>query len=417
VSGPWNCEEALSPEDFAAILRRAIFDCYKWHTHAEDRPVLCPFPLVLDAPTWDYLAQTAESLARETLAAEAELLARIDLHDRLGLPAKLRRVLHGSSRGSTEATARVMRFDFHWTMDGWRITEANTDVAGGFIEASGVTQLMAAHYPHCRVAGDPAGALADAIHHRVGEGATAGLMHLTVYTEDRQVMLYLGRRLKERGVSACLFDPSQLRWAGARASIACDWHAGPLDVLVRFFPAEWLPRLSAATGWQRFFASGQTPACNPGQAVLTQSKRFPLVWDRLSTPLPTWRSLLPETRSPEEVAGNGGGWVLKPALGHEGKDIGIDGVTDADAWQRIRRAAAKEPGSWVAQRRFEVLPLSTPDGLLYPCLGVYVIDGRAAGAYGRMGVRPLIDDRSREVVVLIRQSPGEGPAGAAGRHL
>src|SRR5262249_25414333 len=160
-----------------------------------------------------------------------------------------------------------------------------------------------------------------------------------------------------------------------RASVACDWYTGPLDVLVRFFPAEWLPRLPAATGWQRFFASGQTPVCNPGHAVLSQSKRFPLVWDRLTIPLPAWRSLVPETRSPGEVGEKrAGAWVRKPALGHEGKDIGIDGVTDADAWQRIRRAAAKEPGAWIAQRRFEVLPLSTPDGLLYPCLGVYVID-------------------------------------------
>jgi hypothetical protein len=96
--------------------------------------------------------------------------------------------------------------------------------------------------------------------------------------------------------------------------------------------------------------------------------------------------------------------VLKPALGHEGRDVGIDGVTEPAAWSAIRRAAARDPDAWAAQRRFAVPELPTPEGPLYPCLGVYVIDGRAAGAYGRAGVRPLIDDRSREVAVLVRQS-------------
>jgi glutathionylspermidine synthase len=418
---PWTCERPLSPEDYARVLRRAIFDCCKWHTQAEDRPVLCPFPLVLDADTWEQLARLAEALAREALAAEQELLHRPDLHDRLGLPRAQRRCFRrAAALGPTPGGARVMRFDFHWTADGWRISEANTDVAGGFIEASGVTRLVAAYYPDCRPAGDPAGALAEAVRERVGAGARVGLMHLTVYTEDRQIMLYLARRLEERGVSACLFSPVQLRWAKGQAGVASDWYRGPVDLVVRFFPADWLPRLPAVTGWEAFLAGGRTPACNPASALLTQSKRFALTWDRLATPLPTWRALLPETRSPRDVAGRAeGDWVLKPALGHEGLNVGIQGVTEPADWRHIRRAAFWSPGAWAAQRRFEVLALPTPDGPLFPCLGVYVIDGRAAGAYGRVGVRPLIDDRSREVVVLVRSSTttAEGPTHAAGRGL
>jgi glutathionylspermidine synthase len=178
-----------------------------------------------------------------------------------------------------------------------------------------------------------------------------------------------------------------------------------VDLLVRYFPAEWLPNLPAATGWKSFLFGGRTPTCNPAYTIVTQSKRFPLVWGRLKTAMPTWRALLPETCSPHEVSGPlGDAWVLKPALGHEGKDVGISGVTDADDWLRIRHAAFKNPEEWVAQRRFQALPLATPDGPLYPCVGVYIIDGRAAGAYGRMALQPLIDDRSREVAVLVRAS-------------
>jgi glutathionylspermidine synthase len=403
---PWRCGEPLPPPDYARLLRRAIFDCCKWHTQVEDRPVLCAFPLVLDADRWDEVAHLAERLATETLAAERELLERGDLHERLGLPRALRRGLRRiGTAGPAGEGPRVMRFDFHWTAGGWRISEANTDVAGGFIEASGVTRLVAECYPGCLATGDPAGVLSAAMRRRVGAGGRVGLMHLTVYVEDRQVMLYLARRLEECGVRPCLFSPAQQRWRAGGAEAACDWYAGPLGLVLRFFPCEWLPQLPRATAWEHFFAGGRTPVCNPGYAVLTQSKRFPLVWDRLATPLPTWRSLLPETRPPRAVSDlESGGWVLKPALGHEGRDIGIGDVTEPDAWQHIARAVRRHPEAWAAQRRFQSVPLPTPEGVLYPCLGVYVIDGRAAGCYGRMGLRPLIDDRSREAAVLVRSA-------------
>jgi glutathionylspermidine synthase len=230
-------------------------------------------------------------------------------------------------------------------------------------------------------------------------------MHLTFFSEDRQVMLYLARRLEECGLSPCLFSPEQLRWTQGRATVNSAWYTGPLDLVIRFFPAEWLPRLPARTGWQGFLVGGRSAVCNPAYAVLTQSKRFPLVWDELSTPLPTWRALLPMTRSPREVdLAKEDGWVLKPALGHEGNDVGIRGVSESEDWRILCRAAARDPAAWVVQRRFEPVPLLTPEGTLYPCLGVYVIDGQVAGAYGRMGVRPLIDDRSLDVAVLIRRT-------------
>jgi glutathionylspermidine synthase len=225
-------------------------------------------------------------------------------------------------------------------------------------------------------------------------------------------MVYLARRLEELGLATYLFQPNQLRWRPGGGGIACDDYTGPLDLLVRFFPAEWLPQLPRHTGWHHL-AYG-APVCNPVHAVLTQSKRFPLVWDRLATPLPTWRALLPATRAPRRFGPAGGGaWVLKPALGHEGYNVGIPEVTEEDAWRRIRRSLLRNPRAWAAQRRFTPLALPTLEGPLYPCLGVYVIDGRAAGVYGRVAPRPLIDDRSREVVVLLVPPPEEDTTRAA----
>jgi glutathionylspermidine synthase len=402
VSLPWTCLPALSHDAYTRVMRRAIFDCFKWHTQAEDRALVCPFPLVLSRVAWAEVVTLASALARETLAAEKELLTRVDLHDRLGVPRSLRSCLRRIPRElPTPGIARVMRFDFHWTTEGWRISEANTDAAGGFIESSGVTHLMAMEYPTCQPTGDPAGALSQAVLGALNPGALVGLMHLTIYSEDRQVMLYLARRFEEVGLRTCLFSPEQLRWSDGRAVVACAWHKGPVDMIVRFLPAEWLPDLPPRTAWAGFLVKGRTAVCNPAYAVLTQSKRFPLVWDALSTPLPTWRTLSTQTRSPLAVPGRSDTWVFKPAFGHEGHNVAIHGVTGSSEWERIRAEVARNPHTWAAQRRFELLPLTTAEGPLYPCLGVYAIDSQVAGAYGRLAVRPLIDDRSREVVVLV----------------
>ncbi len=68
------------------------------------------------------------------------------------------------------------------------------------------------------------------------------------------------------------------------------------------------------------------------------------------------------------------------------------------------------PNRWVAHRRFEALSVRTPAGPMYPNLGVYTVNGAAAGIYGRMAPRPLIDFAAVDVAVLIR--PDAAPAEA-----
>jgi glutathionylspermidine synthase len=399
---PLSCALPLGADVFASVMRRAIFDCCKWNAHSESGPLICPFPLILDQSAWTELGEMAERLAQEVMAAEEELVQRPPLHRRLGLPRSLLKNLGRISKSIPTPGIRLIRFDFHWTTEGWRISEANTDVAGGYIEASGITRLFAEHYPELHMAGDPAESLAEAIANRCNRGAVVAFVHMSVYSDDRQIMLYLAQRFQEKGLRSCLISPDQLCWKDGKPSVRCAWHSGPIDAIFRFVPAEWLSRFWRKTDWSNLVAGGRTPVCNPGYAVLSQSKRFPLIWDQLQTPLPCWRRLLPETRAPDDIADYDESWILKPALGYEGEDIAIERVTEQDSINEIRQRACKNPSMWVAQRRFEVVPVRTPDGNLFPCLGVYVIDGRAAGIFGRAAVRPLIDERAREVVVLIR---------------
>src|SRR5262249_22117936 len=130
------------------IRQRMVLECYKWDPQVEDVSVLQPFPLLLRRAQWRYLAAQAEALAREVCSAERALLERPDLLSELAVPRRLAHcILRGlQSPQPSAADARVMRFDFHPTPTGWRISEVNSDVPGGFSEASEFTAMMSEHF-------------------------------------------------------------------------------------------------------------------------------------------------------------------------------------------------------------------------------------------------------------------------------
>jgi hypothetical protein len=76
VTLPWRSAPPLAPDLFARVHRQAIFDCCKWDPQVEDVATLSPVPLLLELAAWEEVAATAESLAMEVIAAEAELAIR-----------------------------------------------------------------------------------------------------------------------------------------------------------------------------------------------------------------------------------------------------------------------------------------------------------------------------------------------------
>src|SRR5688572_29756398 len=142
---PFIVGDTLPHAIFRKLRLRTIFECFKWDPQVEDTSVLAPFPIFLSKKVWTELAQLAGQLAQETIAAELEILQRPELLKALALPRTIWKLLAGtaSDRAGWKNHPRVMRFDFHFTTEGWRISEVNSDVPGGFIEADGFTQLMA----------------------------------------------------------------------------------------------------------------------------------------------------------------------------------------------------------------------------------------------------------------------------------
>jgi Glutathionylspermidine synthase preATP-grasp len=393
---------------FAAIRRRMILEHCKWDPQVGDVSTLASFPLLLAPLVARELAETAETLARETLELERAVLRRPELFSALALPRLLRRALElASTEGATPAACRVMRFDFHPTAEGWRISEANTDVPGGFSESSAFPEMMAEAVGGAAPFGDPGSLYADALVKAAGEGrsrngAVVALLAAAGFMEDQQVVAGLAARLRARGARGILAGPADLHWRDGRARARTLAYDGPVDAIVRFYQGEWLAKLPRSIAWQRLFAGGATPVANPGIAILSESKRLPLVWDRLGVACPAWRRALPETRDPRDAPwSTDEAWLLKSAFCNTGDSVTVRGLVPARTWRARKLEATLFPGTWLAQRRFETLPLDTPAGKMFPCIGVHTIDGRAAGMYGRLSPTPVIDYAAIDVAVLV----------------
>jgi len=381
------------------LKEEAMFQCFKWDIQSDNHCVLARYPLILRQEQWKALGKLAEGLYDETLLAERELLEKPELHEALSLPRKIRKLLTHIDHLPAEA-ARVMRFDFHLTEEGWRISEVNADVPGGYIESSGVTERIVRHYPGLTIPGNPSEALAQLLHSTLKPNAVVAMVHATIYFDDHQVMRFLGRHLTEREIQPIFVAPNQLRWSKGRAQLCQPLGGHPIDAIVRFYPAEWLASLKSDCTWEMFFRDSSTPMSNPATAIVVQSKRFPLVWNELRTEMKLWRSLLPETRAIEDIP-DLGDWVIKPIFGRVGEDVAMAGCTPQPRMQATIQSAKKAPKQWIAQRRFQALPLEGAEGKVYPTVGVFVIDGKAVGAYGRIAHKPLIDNEAQDIAVLV----------------
>ncbi len=398
------------------IRERAIFVAGKLDPQNRDDSAIAPFALRIAPSVWASLANLAEKASAELLEVEAALHREEHHWRHLGLARRLRRLLV-SVRGPTPRDVRFCRFDFHPTSDGWRVSEVNADVPGGFIEAGAVTRIVASYLPGLACPPDPAAALARAIASRVRHGDVA-LVHATSYSDDQQVMRRLGAELATLGVRAHCAAPVHVRVASGTPRCRLSTNGAAIDAIVRFFPGEWLVNLRAADlrHWARL--DGEVSQANPLTALLVQTKRLPLVTSRLGLAMPTWTAILPRVselgwrRMAPRVVPNG--QVLKPAMGRVGEGVCIEGFTQPRALRQYSRLARFFPREWLLQERFESRAVGNE---IHACFGVYVIDGKAAGVYARVAPRPLIDGRAQDAAVLLDPALDLGVEQPGAQHV
>lgn len=384
----------------------AIFNCYKWDPQFLDNNTLAKHVLVITKEEHEELERLTEKLSKETIEAEEFLNNNFKLAKPLALPKKIYKELKKMKNYDPNKHIRFMRYDFHPIEEGrWAISEVNSDVPGGYAEASLLPQLAIDLFKQDKYwyknFGD---ILTNAISKKVVPKGTIMLVHCTSYSDDRQVMQYLGDKLEGMGFNIIYAAADHIRFKDNEAYSILDGNIGKLDGIFRFTPLEWLIDMKPRK-WDGYFDT-ITPSANHPIAIFAQTKRFPLIWDVLEKNginLSTWRELLPETLEVKNVK-NKEGYIYKPACGRVGENISIKEACKDDEYKKIIEDVKKHPKQYLAQKRFNSKPLISEEGeSFHVCLGSYSVDGKHAGYYARISKTPRIDSNAADIPVIIEE--------------
>lgn len=383
-----------------------MFDCYKWDPQFLDSNTIAKYALVITRKEHEELKKLTEGLDVETRAAEEFLNQHLEFIKPLALPKKVSKEIKNMKNYEPQRHVRLMRYDFHPTMeDKWAVSEVNSDVPGGFAESSFMPRAAMELLENERLSFINFGEImVDAMAEQVPQNGKIMMVHCTSYSDDRQVMQFLGDRLKERGFQILYGAADHIRFKDNTAYSILDGNEGKLDAIFRFTPLEWLTDIKPKR-WQGYFDT-TTVSCNHPVAMYAQTKRFPLIWDTLEKQglsLNMWRELLPDTMEVKAAKGKEG-YIYKPACGRVGEKISIEEACRGDEYKKILSDVKRHPKKYLAQKKFHSRPLTGENGENYHvCLGSYTVNGAHAGYYARISTTPRIDSNAADIPVLIEE--------------
>lgn len=116
----------------------------------------------------------------------------------------------------------------------------------------------------------------------------------------------------------------------------------------------------------------------------------------------TWKKLLPQTINPKSVDPDDESWIFKPSLGRVGEGISIKEAVSEKELRSIKKSVKRHPNNWIAQQKFISQPIVTNDYQTYHvCIGVFTVNGKSAGFYGRISPFSRIDGRAKDIPILV----------------
>ncbi|MFD2386656.1 glutathionylspermidine synthase family protein [Enterococcus rivorum] len=337
-----NIQLVKIPEgDYSDYRYEVIFKAYKWDPQVEDANTVSEYIAVLDETVVAEIASFSEQLAMETIEMETELLNNLFLAKELGLPNSMCRAMKKAKNYKKEDHVRLMRFDFHPTDEGWKISEVNSDVPGGFAESSILPEVAARFVPDSVPSEKFSQHLLNGFKKRIKPDGTIGFVHATSYSDDRQVMQFMGDYFEKEGYRALYLAPNHAKFENNRVFSTLENNKEELAGLIRFFPLEWMTRLPFSAKWQGYYST-VTPSCNHPVAMLTQPKSLPLIWNRLATDCKIWKQLLPETKLVIPLEYEDTDYIYKPVFGRVGGDITIKEATSEKEFERIKKRSPEK---------------------------------------------------------------------------
>ena len=382
----------------------AIFDCYKWDPQFKDSNTLSKYALVLTEKEYKEIKQLTEKLDQETIMAEEFLNKNQNLAKPLNLPKKISNELKRMTNYDPKRHLRLMRYDFHLDINNnWVISEVNSDVPGGFAESSLLPKLAIKYLKKDYTSINFGDILASNIEKKIN-GKNIMFVHCTSYSDDRQVMQFIGDEMEKRGYNSLYGAADHIIFKNKKAISILDGHEGEIDFIFRFTPLEWLKDIKPKT-WDGYFDT-ITPSCNHPVAIFAQTKRFPLIWESLKKngiKLDTWEKLLPHTILVKDLKDKEG-YIYKPACGRVGEKISIKEACDEEEYNLILKDVKRHPNDYLAQEKFISMPILSPNKEEYHvCIGSYTVEGKHAGFYARISKKPRIDSHALDLPVIIER--------------
>ena len=383
-----------------------MLDCYKWDPQFCDNNTVAKYALVLSEKEHEELKLLTEKLIKETTEAENFLNKNLKYTKALEIPNKFRSDIKSMKNYNPDKHIRLMRFDFHPTLENkWAVSEVNSDVPGGFAEATLMNRKSLEYLSNENYYAISFGDfLADAIKKKVRQGGRIMLVHCTSYSDDRQVMQFLGDKLSGMGYEVIYAAADQLKFENCKAISILNNREGEVDGIIRFSPLEWVADMKTKN-WHGYFDT-ETVSCNHPIAIFAQTKRFPFVWDLLESKgidLSTWRELLPETLEVNDKKVDDK-FIYKPVYGRVGENISIKEACKDDEYKKILEDVKRHPKKYLAQKKFNSRPLTNEDGEeFHVCIGSYGVENSHAGYYARISRSPRIDSYAADIPVLIEK--------------
>lgn len=282
----------------------AMFNCYKWDTQFYDNTTLSKYVLILTEEENKELINLTENLDKETIAAEEFLNKNPKIAKKLYLPKKIIEQISHMQNYDKSQNIRLSRYDFHPDINNkWVVTEVNSDVPGGFAEASLLPKLAKQMLNIDDLKFTSFGEkMVSAINNKLHKKGTIVMVHCTCFSDDRQVMQYMGDRLQKEGYNIIYGAADHINFKNKQAYSILENNQTKIDLIFRFTPLEWLIQMKPRR-WDGYF-NNKTISCNHPISIYTQSKRFPFVWkdlEKANINMHYWKELLPETIETKEI--------------------------------------------------------------------------------------------------------------------
>lgn len=366
-------------------------DYLMWSAYVDGELKPMGSPLTLAAAERSEVASIAERFAALIRRTMELCLDRPELLAWFGFPLPLRRMIEAERRRAARDLEVFARYDVFRTPQGWKLSEFNTDVPGGIHEATGLNDLIVGDPREC-----PVVERATALACRDGVRPSVGLIYASGFGEDLEQCQFLRRAWNRRGVPAILGGAVNLTYDGRRLSLFGE----PVEVLYRFFPAEWLDGVPTLEALLAAVRDGAVRMINPFAQLVAQSKKGMAFWWERGDLLTSEERELVERHVPrtelfrperlDDYLRRRESLVAKRGFGRVGEQVLIGSFCTAEEWAEELRWPLSEPGEWIVQERFDVVPESVDGELLYPCYGAYVVDRSFAGFYARAAKEPFI---------------------------